>query len=128
MKFKYQFICLCYGSTLLYLISFCSSIYNEKYFKQYDLYSIVKTAKTRNEHFILSKVVTSKTGEIHNTQIEPLEKNDECTNFVSASCDYKSMKTKFKKLPERFAKVNTLNCFITILVTNFYCKYLIVSR
>ena len=90
-------------------------------------YSTVKTAKKGNELSILSKVVLNETKEINNTQNEPLEKYEECSNFVSASCDYGSMKTKFKKLPEKFAKVNSLSCFITILVTNFYCNYLIVS-
>ena len=98
----------------MYLTNFYSFIYNEKFFKQYDVYSTVKTANKGNELSILSKVVLNKTGEINNTQIEPLEKYDECSNFVSASCDYGSMKTKFKKLPEKFAKVSTLKCFILL--------------
>ena len=119
MKLQYQFICLCCGAILLYLISFYSN-FKQKFLEQYDVYSIFKTTKTRNESFIFSKVILNKTEEINNTQIEPpLEKFDECSSFVSASCDYGSMKTKFKKLPKKFAKVSNL-CFFTIFVTYFY--------
>ena len=81
MKLQYNFICLCCGATLLYLICFYSN-FKEKVIKQYDVYSIVKTTKTRNEGFMFSKVILNKTGGINNTQIEPLEKYEECTNFV----------------------------------------------
>ena len=104
-------MCLCCGAVLLYLISFYSN-FKENITKQYDVYSTFKTIKKRNEHLTFSKIILNKTEEINNTQIEPLEKYDECSNFVSASCDYDSMKTKFKKLPEKFAKVSTSSCFM----------------
>ena len=122
MKLQYNFICLCCGATLLYLICFYSN-FKEKVIKHQDVYSTFKSTKIINDNLILLKNIFNKTREINNTQIEPLEKFDECLSFVSASCDYGSMKTKFKKLPEKFAKVNSLSCFITILVTNFYCNY-----
>ena len=111
MKFQYKCICLCCGAILLYLISFYPNS-KEKFTKQYDVHSIFKTNKTRNESFMFSRVILKETEEINNTQIKPLEKYEECSSFVSASCDYGSMKTKFKKLPERFAKVSTLSCFM----------------
>ena len=104
-------MCLCCGAILLYLISFYSNL-KEKFISPYDGYSIVKTSKTRNESFIFSKIIFNKTEKLNNTQIKPLEIYNECSSFVSASCDYGSMKTKFKKLPERFAKVSTLSCFM----------------
>ena len=111
-------MCLCCGATLLYLICFYSN-FKEKVIKQYDVYSVVKTTKIRNESFMFSKIFLNENKKINNTQNEPLEKYDECSNFVSASCDYGSMITKFKKLPEKFAKVNCLSCYITILVKYF---------
>ena len=112
MKFQYQFICLCFGAILLYLICFYSPFFKEKLNEQQVAYSTVKPAKIRNDHFIISKTVSNKSGDINNTQIERLEKHEDCSRFVSASCDYGSMKTRFKKLPEKFARVSTLNCFM----------------
>ena len=112
MKLQYHFICLCFGAILLYQTCFYSSFLKEKLNGQQDVYSTIKSTKIRNDHFIISKIISNKSGEINNTQIEPLEKYEDCSSFVSAKCDYGSMKTRFKKLPEKFAKVSSLN-FIT---------------
>ena len=58
------------------------------------------------------KIILNKKGEINDTQIQSLEKHEDCLRFVSANCDYGSMKTKFKKLPETFAKVSSLNLLL----------------
>ena len=95
---KVQFICCCCVAILSYLIY--SFIYEEK-------------------------VTFNRKGQIENTQTKSLDNFENCSSFVSASCDHGSIKKQFKKLPEKFAKVSNLN-FITILLTNFYFEYLTV--
>ena len=66
----------------------------------------------KNKHLSVFNMGAYEKGDINNKQIERLEKYEDCSRFVSASCDYGSMKTRFKKLPEKFARVSTLNCFM----------------
>ena len=112
MKFQYQFICLCFGAIFLYLICFYSAFFKEKFNEQHDVYSTVKSTKMKNEHLSVFNIRAREKGDINNTQIERLEKYEDCSRFVSASCDYGSMKTRFKKLPEKFARVSSINCFM----------------
>ena len=66
---------------------------------------IKTTAKFIPVNFSLSTHKLSKQLNVTiNKKTEPIEKKEECLNFVSAKCD-NMPKKGFNKLPEKFAKV-----------------------
>ena len=106
MEKKYKLVCLCCLACIPYL--FLSQSLLSK-----------KTVETKNQ---AQKTVNLK--EVRETTLpstnpsklryKSVTKNqpaDECSNFVSASCNATSNESKFKKLPEKFAKVSFKKMF-----------------
>ena len=106
MKTHHQFIYLCCCATVLYFICSYSSIFRVTLNDKNKISINVELTTPINVHSTISNIKSQKSVYNNITNIEHKEKNEECLSFVSASCDTKTKRTEFKKLPENFAKVS----------------------
>ena len=110
MKKQHKFICLSFCICILYLFLSQSLVFNKTVETKNEAQKTVKLNKLRKSHLTISNINSSKL--TYTTNNKPV---DECSSFVSASCSAKSTKSKFNKLPERFARVSFLKSFIFCL-------------
>ena len=101
MKIQLTFVCLCCLACITYLFLFQSLVLKKTVETKHKAQKTVKLNEVRET--TLSSTNSSKLTNESVTKNQPV---DECSNFTSASCNAPSTKSKFKKLPEKFAKVS----------------------
>ena len=106
MEKKYKLVCFCCLACISYLFLLQSLLSKKTVETKHKAQKTVKLNEVRE-----TTLPSTNPSKLRYKSVAKNQPVDECSNFVSANCNATSNKSKFKKLPEKFAKVSFKKTF-----------------